>query len=278
MLKKEKNIMALKKTAPTFENETGAADTAVAEAPVAAPAAPAATPAETVAAASTAIAKAASTGLSTNEQVAAAKNFKREVEAMQGAADFSYGSHRVFKAKDGVIKETSGDKLVLGKWLKGRLLAWDRHFEISPGEEGKSSGEFVAYSLDGVTIDNVIGEEQKKFEGQPVQDYLKFLREEEEFDKASSREFIDLQVAAMGSDEEPDFSGVIQITLSSSSIPSFKRFQSELEATAKCVAMALPGYKLPENPFDIYFIREAAEKGKNSWTKMRLSSTLPAKV
>lgn len=285
--------MALKKITPAFENESSAAgaDTAVAEKPGAAhaPAAPTETaapaPSQASAEASakvestTAIAKAANTSVgAVNEAALAAKNFKKEVEAMFKGADFSYGSHRVFKAKDGILKETSGDKVVLGKWLKGRLLAWDRHFEISPGEDGKSSGEFVAYSLDGVTIDNVIGEDQKKWEGQPVQDYLKFLREEEEFDKAASREFVDLQVAAMGSEEEPDFSGVVQLTLSSSSIPSFKRFQSELEATAKCVAMNLPGYKLPENPFDIFFIREAAERGKNSWTKIRLSSTLPAKV
>jgi hypothetical protein len=226
----------------------------------------------------TAIAKAATSSLSTNEAANAAKNFKKEVEAMKGGADFSYGSHRVFKAKDGVIKESGGDKAVLGRWVKGRLLAWDRHFEISPGEDGKDSGTFVAYSMDGVTIDNVVGEEVKNWEGQPVDDYLKFLRETEEFDKASKREFIDTEVAVLGCEDEPDFTGVIQITLSASSIPAFKKYQSELESTAKCVAMGLPGYKLPEDPFSIYFIRESAEKGKNSWTKLRLASSLPAKL
>lgn len=226
----------------------------------------------------TAIAKAATSSLSVNDVANAAKNFKKEVEAMKGAADFSYGSHRVFKAKDGVIKESGGDKVRLGRWVKGRLLAWDRHFEISPGEDGNDSGGFVAYSLDGVTIDTVIGEEQKSWEGKHCDEYVAFLRDTEEFDKASKREFIDTEVAVLGCEDEPDFTGVIQITLSSSSIPAFKKYQSDLESTAKCVAMNLPGYKLPEDPFSIYFIREEAEKGKNSWTKIRLAATLPAKL
>ena len=289
--------MALRKptttnTAPAFEQEPGAeTDTAVAErdtpqkeasAPAPAPVAPVAAAPEPTAAAvvesTTAIAKAATSSLTSNEAVNAAKNFKKEVEAMKGGADFSYGSHRVFKAKDGVIKESGGDKANLGRWVKGRLLAWDRHFEISPGEDGKDSGTFVAYSMDGITIDNVVGEEVKQWEGQPVEDYLKFLREEEEFDKASKREFIDTEVAVLGCEDEPEFHEVVQITLSSSSIPAFKRYQSDLESTAKCVAMGLPGYTLPVDPFALYFIRESAEKGKNSWTKLRLAASLPAKL
>lgn len=280
--------MALKKPtsqaktpATAFEQEPDTGETAVAEQP-AQPAAAAETPTvdakEAAEVTSTAIAKAATSSVgAVNEAAAAAKQFKKEVEAMQGAADFGYGSHRVFKAGDGVIKEMNGEKLVLGKWVKGRLLAWDRHFEVSPGEEGASSGAFVAYSGDGVTIDNVVGEENKAWEGKPVQEYLEYLRTEEDFDKASCREFIDTQVAAMGAEEEPDFMGVIQITLASSSIPAFRKYQNDLEATAKCVAMGLPGYKLPEDPFTIYFIREAASKGKNSWTKIRLSAILPLK-
>lgn len=270
--------MALKKTTPSAAfNDTSSADTGSGTATMERPAE---TPqADPVVTATTAIAKASGSSIgAVNESVAAAKAFKKEVEAMQGAADFTYGSHRVFKAADGEIKEMQGDKLVLGKWVKARLLAWDRHFEISPGEEGASSGPFVAYSKDGVTIDNVIGEEQKAYEGTPVADYLKYLREEEDFDKASRREFVDLQVAVMGSESEPDFVGVIQVTLASSSIPAFRKYQSDLEATAKCVAMNLAGYSLPADPFTFYLIREAAEKGKNRWTKIRIASTLPAKV
>lgn len=272
--------MALKKptTSPAFEQEpttttTNEGGAAVAEKPTNEGGAAAAK-----AEATTAVATAAASSVAVNDALNAAKAFKKEVEEMFNAADFSYGSHRVFKAKDGVIKEMNGDKLVLGKWVKGRLLAWGRHFEISPGEDGASSAAFVAYSQDGVTIDNVIGEDNKSWEGKPVADYLEYLRTTEEFENACKREFIDTEVAVLGSEEEPGFTGVVQITLSSSSIPAFSKYQTDLAATAKCVAMNLPGYKLPEDPFTLYFIREAAEKGKNSWTKIRLSPTLPAKV
>lgn len=270
--------MALKKPTPSAAfNDTASADTGTDTATMERPAE---TPqADPVVTATTAIAKASGTSIgAVNEAAATAKAFKKEVEAMQGAADFSYGSHRVFKAKDGEIKEMAGDKLNLGKWVKVRLLAWDRHFEISPGEEGASSGAFVAYSLDGITIDSVIGEEQKAFEGKPVAEYLEYLRKEEDFDKASKREFVDLQVAAMSSEAEPAFVAVIQVTLSSSSISGFRAYQSELEATAKCVAMGLPGFNLPEDPFSFYIVREAASKGKNSWTKLKICSTLPVKI
>lgn len=270
--------MALKKPTPAFETEPG---TTVADAPAAAPAAPVATVSQPVAAveATTAIAKAgASSGATMSEAAAQAKRFKIEVEAMRGAADFSYGAHRVFKAKDGVIRESAGAKVVLGKWVKVRLLAWDNHFEVSPGEEGKGSSDFVGYSKDGITIDSVIGAELKGWEGKPTNAYVEHLRVTEEFDKVSKREFVDCQVATLGSEEEPDFNEVVQITLSSSSISSFKNYQSKLEGNAKAVAMGLPGYALPEDPFQFYFIREAAEKGKNTWTKLRIATVLPSKV
>lgn len=273
--------MALKKpnsaaaSTPAFEQEPGA-DTAVADKPTPSVETPKVDAGVT---ASTAIATASVTSMgAVNEAAAKAKAFKKEVESMQGAADFSYGSHRVFKAVDGEIKEKDGDKVNLGKWVKVRLLAWARHFEISPGEDGASSAAFVAYSMDGVTVDNVIGDDNKKWEGKPVLEYLEHLRTVEEFDKASVREFFDTQVAAMGAEAEPDFTGVIQVTLASSSIPAFRKYQSDLDATSKCVAMGLPGYSLPDDPFTFYFIREAAEKGKNRWTKLKIAATLPAKI
>ena len=225
------------------------------------------------------MAKASASSLITKDEAAeVAKKFAKEVEAMEDAADFSWGTHRVFKAKDGVIKEMNGDKLKLGRWMQVQMLAWGRHFEISPGEDGKSSAEFVAYSKDGETVDFVVGEEQKQFEGQSVADYLKYLRETEEFDKAGKREFIDVQVAVLNCEDEPDFHEIVQVTLSSSSIPAFKKYQNDLKARARCVSMGLPGFSMPEDPFNFFFIREDAEKGKNSWTKLRIASTLPAKL
>lgn len=275
--------MALKKPTPTasapasnFEDEPG--DTAVAEKPAAAQEA-AAEPEAAAAQATAAVAKASGSALMTKDEAAQiAKKFQREVAEMEDGADFSFGTHRVFKAKDGVIKEMNGDKLKLGRWVKVQMLAWGRHYEISPGTDDKSSADYVAYSKDGVTVDFVVGEENKKYEGTPVADYLDFLRDDEEFDKASKREFIDVQVAVLGCEDEPEFHEIVQVTLSSSSIPAFKKYQNDLAARAKCVAMGLPGFSVPENPFEFFFIREDAEKGKNSWTKLRIATSLPAKL
>jgi hypothetical protein len=275
--------MALKKPTPAaqtsadkFETDPDTVATATAEAP--AEAAPKVDAAAAQVETTTAIAKAASTAVgAADDSVARARQFKKEVTSMEDAADFSYGSHRVFKAKDGAIKEMSGDKVKLGRWAKVRLLAWGRHFEISPGDDGKDSAAFVAYSKDGITIDSVIGEEQKEWVGKPVHEYVSYLKDTEEFDKAGRREFLDTQVALMGSESEPGFIEVVQVTLSSSSIPAFRKYQSELEAKARCVEMKLPGFTLPDDPFTFFFVCEDAEKGKNSWTKLRIATTLPTK-
>lgn len=269
-LKKNTNVA---QTTNSFEQDPDMTNTSVADRPEPTPTAPDATVSAT-----TAIAKAAATSLNTNEAAQAAKQFKKEVAEMKGAADFSYGSHRVFKADNGTIKEMSGDKLVLGRWVKVRLLAWDNSWQVSPGEQGKDSGQYVAYSNDGVTINSIIGEDLKSWVGKPIADYVKFLREEEEFEKAGVREFIDTECAVLACEDEPNFHEVIQITLSSSSIPAFRKYQSDLESTAKCVAMGLPNFKLPEDAMTFYLIREVAQKGSNTWTKFKICSTLPSKI
>lgn len=277
-LKKPNSAPAAASSSKDFEDEPGSTTTTQqADAPTGQANDDAAAAASVEA--TTAVAKAAAGSLMKPDEAAAlAKKFQKEVEAMKGSADFSWGTHRVFKAKDGVIREMNGEKLDLGRWVKVQMLAWDDHTEVSPGEDGKSSADFVAYSKDGEVIDFVVGEELKKFEGTSVADYLKYLREDEDFDKAGARDFVDVQCAVLDSENEHEFHEIVQITLSSSSIPAFKKYQNDLNARAKCVAMGLPGFVVPDNPFQFYFIREAAEKGKNSWTKLRISSTLPAKI
>lgn len=258
--------MALnKETTVKFEQESFAADTAVAEKPETSPAV----------SASTAIAKAATS----SSAVAAAQNFKKEVEAMKGGADFSYGSHRVFKFDGGEIREMGTQvPFSLGRWAKVRLLAWDYSYQISPGDDSKAASGYVAFSKDGKTINNVIGEEQKSWEGKPVVEYLDFLKTVEGFPKASVRDFIDTECALLDCEGAPDFRDVIQLTLSSSSIPAFKTYQSKLEGTAKCVAMGLPGFSLPEDPFQFFWVRESASKDGKNWTKGKIVTALPAKI
>lgn len=284
--------MALKKPTPAttaaFENEpevNAGDDVAVAEKPqaaVKAPAEKAATPAQEASAkseAGTAIAKATSTSVAVEGAAAEAKKFQKEVEAMKGASDFSYGNYAVFKGDNGAIVEKGGEESDLGRWAQVRLLSWDEHYEISPGEQGASTKDFVAYSKEGQVIDSIIGEELKAWVGKPVSEYVEFLRTEEEFDKTKVRRFLDTACALMASDSgDGPIGSVIQVTLSESSIQSFSRYQQSLVDTARCVSMGLPGFKLPEDPFNFFFIREVAKKGNNTWTKLKISATLPVKL
>lgn len=228
-----------------------------------------------------AIAKAAttSTAVAVADAASKAKQFQREVEAMKGASDFSYGNYRVFKGNNGEILESGGDEDSLGRWAKVRLLSWDDHYEVSPGEQAQNTKEFVAYSKDGKTIDSVIGEDQKAWVGRSVDEYIKHLKEVEEFPNTKCRRFVDTAVALLGTDSsDGPIGSVIQVTLSESSIPAFSRYQQELQDKARCVAMGLPGFNLPEDPFTFFFLREVATKGNNKWTKLKIVATLPAKI
>ena len=279
--------MALVKKTPAFETEpTSGADTAASEAPAQAAAAASTAiakaseaPAAAAVAASTAIAKASTTSLSVADAAHKAKAFAKEVEAMKDASDFSYGNYRTFKGNNGGLEE-SGDKGVsLGRWAQVRLMSWGEHTEISPGESGASTKDFVAYSKDGVNIDSVIGEELQMWVGKSVQGYADFLRDDEGFAKTKVRKFIDTACFLLATDSgDGPIGKTIQVTLSESSIPSFARYQNELKDDARAVAMGLPGATLPEDPFQFFFLRELASKSTHKWTKLRIVSSLPAKL
>ena len=216
-----------------------------------------------------------------NEAAAQAKAFQRELDEMKGASDFSYGNYEVFKGNNGEIAQTGGKSDVsLGRWCKVRLMGWDDHHEITPGSQEKSTKDFVAYSKDGKTIDSIVGSEMKSWEGKNVDEYVEYLRTTEGFDKASCKRYIDLACALLGSDtgDGPVNSGVIQITLSPSSIPSFSKYQQSLKDQARCVAMGLAGFNLPEDPFTFFVIREVVSANSNKWTKLTFSANLPAKI
>lgn len=286
ILLKVNYIMALKK--PAFEEtndmttavegteiSVSAADVLAANDTVVERAAPAAAPAATVPAVRT-----TSTSLATkNEAAEQAKAFEKQILDMRGG-DFSYGTYRVFKGSNGEIAEMSGEQASCGRWAKVHLLNWDEHFEVSPGSDDKSSKDFVAYSRDGVVIDSVIGEEQRAdWVGKSVKDYVEYLKNEEDFAKADARQFVDMACALLGTDSgDGPIGTVIQVTLSSSSIPSFKKYTQSLKDTARCVSMGLPGFVMPENPMAFFLIREVASKGSNKWTKLSFASNLPAKL
>ncbi len=273
---------------PTFEQEpttSAQGDTAVEErvakavAPEAETVVAAAPTLEAQVVAEVAITKAASTSLSTADAAQKAKQFQREFEDMKDASSFDYGTYRTFKGSNGSIVESGDGGEDLGRWAKIRIISWGRHYEVSPGESGASTKDFVAFSKDGKTLDNVIGEELKSWVGKPVADYVEYLRTEEEFASTKTREFIDMGCALLATDSGDGPVGkVIQITLSETSIPSFSRYQQELKDTARCVSMGLPGFVMPEDPFSLFVVREVASRGTNRWTKLSLTATLPAKI
>ena len=225
----------------------------------------------------------ASTAVSTvsrDEIARQAKAFQAELNEMKGAADFTFGNYEVYKGSNGEISKTgSGDGVSLGRWAKVRLLAWDDHHEISPGSQDKNSKDFVAYSKEGHVVDHVIGEELKSWVGKSVEEYVNYLRTTEGFDKASSKRFVDMSAALLGTDSGDGPVGtVIQITLSPSSIPSFTKYQQSLKDQARCAAMGLPGFTVPEDPMTFFVVREVVSAGGNKWTKLAMHAALPAKL
>ena len=276
--------MALVKKTASFENEPTtdtSADTAVAEQPdIKVETLKAEVKQEPAMATTVAIAKASASSLATSDAAVQAKKFQKEFEEMRGASDFSYGNYKLFKGNNGSIVESGkdgGDDL--GRWAKIRIISWAPHYEMSPGESGASSKDFVAYSKDGITVDSVIGQEMQKWVGSSVADYMEYMRKEEGFQQAKKRQFIDMGCALLECDSgEGPLNKVIQITLSETSIPSFSRYQQELKDTVRCMAMGLAGFSMPEDPFQLYVVREVASKGQNRWTKLSLTTSLPAKL
>lgn len=264
------DVLAANDTVVERAEPVGAATAAAAEA-----VSTAAVPTASVPAVST-----TSTTLATkNEAAEQAKKFEKQLVEMKGG-DFSYGTYRVFKGNNGEVCEMQGEQVSCGRWAKVHLLNWDEHYEVSPGSDDKTSKDFVAYSKDGVIIDSVIGEEQRAdWEGKKVDDYLTYLKDTEDFSKAECRQFVDMACALLGTDSgDGPIGTVIQVTLSQSSIPNFKKYTQALKDSARCVAMGLPGFSMPADPMQFFLVREAASKGSNKWTKLRFLSTLPTKV
>lgn len=274
--------MALKK--PTFEQEPTAqaqGATQTAEAPAAAASTPAAVSQPAAAAEATvAIASAGATSLAVVGNAAErTKIFKKELDSMRGASDFRYGNYAVYKGINGEVMSNDTANASMGRWVKVRLLSWDDHYEVSPGESGDSTKDYVAYSKDGKTVDSVLGSELQEWVGKSVDEYTTFLRDEEDFKLTKCRRFIDTACAVLGADKgSAPIGKVVQITLSETSIPSFASYQQQLQDNARCVEMGLAGFTLPDDPFSFFFLRESAQKGKNNWTKLRVLATLPAEI
>lgn len=260
---------------PTFEAPESE-DTAVhAEAPAAndASVAPADTPP-----ANDPVAPAATTAV-VKVTKAEASAFAKEVEEMKGAADFAYGNYSVFKGNNGEIVQTGGSDLTLGRWAKVTMIAWDDHFEISPGSKSEKSKEAVGYSKDGETVDSIIGAQYSEWVGKRVADYVHYLQNDGDYPEAKNGRFIDIACVVHETESEESLNGeIIQVTLSQSSIPSFSQYQEKLLMKARAIARGIPGVTVPADPFTFYFLRELAAKNGHNWTKLRVLDKLPAKL
>lgn len=207
-------------------------------------------------------------------------DFTKQVEEMHNALDVSYGNFPLYKASSGgTIKCADDDKAPsLGRWAKVTMISWSKHYEIGPGSNDDDAKGYVAFSDNGKTIDRILGEELQDKVGTEINEYLKYLREEEGFRQAGCREFVDVACYVHENDAGADMTGkVIVLTLPPTSAMSFNRYQQQLAAQARAAKMGIPGVKVPEDPFTFYFITEGAKKGKNEWTKLVIESRLPSR-
>ena len=210
---------------------------------------------------------------------AEASAFAKEVEAMKGGADFSYGNYAVFKAINGAIKGVGDNKANLGRWVKVSMIAWDDRVQISPGSDTEAAKDCVAYSADGVTIESVIGRDKYgSWVGKSVNDYVEHLKDSD-WPKASASRYIDVACVVHEGETKSakELAGeIICISLSKTSIPSFAQYQEKLNMKAKAIARGIPGVTIPADPFTFYFGTEAASKDGKDWTKLKVTDKQPS--
>jgi hypothetical protein len=200
---------------------------------------------------------------------------------MKNAANFAYGNFDVFKGVSGAVKGTGDNKVSFGRWVRVSMLAWGERLQVSPGSDSPAAKDAVAYSSDSVTIESVIGREKYgAWVGRKVTDYVAFLKDNDWPDAAPSA-FIDVAciVHEGESAASKEMAGeTICVSLSKSSIPSFSKYQSDLEMKAKAIkrgGILASMVKVPEDPFTFYFVAEPAEKPGMAWTKLKVTAKLP---
>lgn len=259
--------------APQFEAMDDDADVAVAERPEAADTSTTQVDSSEM---KTAIAVAQASAVATVSPNVGSQ-FLAQIEEMRGAMDFSYGNFSIFKGNQGDI--SGGDPSVsLGRWVKVVMIAWDEHWQSNPGSDVDEAKDTVAFSRDGVKIDNIIGEQYREHTTKTLDEYVEWLKVNTQFTEADKSRYIDLCVIPQEV-ENPGAVALIgeplQITLNPSSLSSFKAYQETLKAKARAVERKVPGMSLPDDPFTFYLSVQAAEKGGKKWTKLQVTPSLP---
>lgn len=267
--------MVLKTSTPAGQFEGMETTTAAAPAPAPAQEGKAAPASAAAPSASTEVAPAKSMAMVKSE----ASAFQKEVEDMKGGADFQYGNYkdRVFKGVSGQIATTDG-KSKLGRWIQGTMIAWDDHWEVSPGSKSEKSKDAVGYSKVGDKIDSIVGAKYSEHVGKSIDEYVTYLQNDGDYPEAKKGRYVDIAFLLQSCENgDSDLIGeVIQITLSQTSIGSFAAYQEGLKMKAKVAARGI-AVKMPEDPFTFYFGAEAVSKDGNNWTKLNVSNKQPTK-
>lgn len=220
--------------------------------------------------------KSASTSIALASEKAA--QFKKELAEMEDALDFSSGSMKSYKASNGSISETGDGKGVLGAWVEGRMMAYSRYHQITPGVSGQKYKGFVGYSNDGKTISHVIGDgHERTFVGKPIQDYLDYLRTTEGFEEADSKVYMNVAMLVTASEKGQVEPGeVVNVILPPTSIRSFAAYEDKLKVAARAAAMGLPTKGLPDDPFRFRFVASLTRFNGNEWTKLDIEPAAAA--
>ena len=207
-----------------------------------------------------------------------AKAFAEELKSMRDGASFAHGTFVTYKADNGAIAETGNGKTSFGKWVEGRMLAFSSQWQISPGDSGAKTKGFVAFSSDGVTVDNVIGDgTERAFIGKPVQEYLSYLTDTEGLTGASCKEYLHVAFLVIDSEsKEVEEGTVVDIVLSPSSIASFRAYEEQLKLGARAAAMGLKTkVNLSGDPFHFRFVAEQASNAKGQrWAKLGIEPVM----
>lgn len=170
---------------------------------------------------------------------------------LENQAKVDFGTVPRLVVASGVIKD--GDKKVLGSWIEGELVSWNRNFVISPGDDSDEAKKKVAYSSDGETIDET---------GQSAADYLQALLVD--YKDASKKEYLEIMMILEDCDKPSEHkSNLVQISLSPSSRKLFEgfRLQESLKVARGKITVEQAKY--------VRFTTEPKSGGGNDWTVMK---------
>lgn len=211
-LRKNTNTEAAAK--PAFEDIDG--DTTVVEQDSAAEAA--ATSAKPAAEAAPAAQEAKTTAVVPAAAKSLAKAQKLEtvlVDLENAIPKLDFGVIPRLVATQGSFQDADGKSL--GDEVNFTLVSFNNQFIVSPGDDSEAAKEFVAYSTDGKVIDET---------GELVTDYVRKLKEDEGYEDAACKHYVELVGILNGSAKDSEYEGqLVMISLSPQSRKQFEGYR-----------------------------------------------------